>query len=184
MSAGAQGEAQPATASAGRAAPALESRHTVDLTPASPSPAPPTRPGTPTVVEEEQHSKSQRRGGQEDEADVARDHEIPHHQGDLVLVHPVPLQSPRCHGVLASRHARLSHCGPKLNPPLTHPRQSSHKAHMDPSSPLPGRLQQPQDLSFPRGSHPPLAGGQGRPAAPSGARVCPPFDTCHLRGTA
>lgn len=30
-----------------------------------------------------------------------------------------------------------SRCRPKLNPPPTHPRHSSHKAHMDPSSPPP-----------------------------------------------
>lgn len=103
------------------------------LLPALPSPCPPSRPGcrTPTVIEEEQHGKSQRGGGQEDEADVAGDHEVPHHQGDLVLVQPVPLQGPRCHGVLASRHAGPSRRGPKLNPPATHPRQSSHQAHAD-----------------------------------------------------
>lgn len=103
------------------------------LLPALPSPCPPSRPGrrTPTVIEEEQHGKSQRGGGQEDEADVAGDHEVAHHQGDLVLVQPVPLQGPRCHGVLASRHAGPSRRGPKLNPPATHPRQSSHQAHAD-----------------------------------------------------
>jgi len=101
---------------------------------------PPPRPGTPTVVEEEQHGESQSGGGQEDEADVARDHEIPHHQGDFVLVRPIPLQGPRRHGVLASRHARPSRRGPKLNPPLTHPRHSSRQAHMDPSSLLLCRL--------------------------------------------
>lgn len=98
-----------------------------------PSPCPPSRPGgeAPTVIEEEQHGKSQRGGGQEDEADVAGDHEVPHHQGDLVLVQPVPLQGPRCHGVLASRHAGPSRRRPKLDPPATHPRQSSHEAHAD-----------------------------------------------------
>lgn len=103
------------------------------LLPALPSPCPPSRPGrrTPTVIEEEQHGKSQRGGGQEDEADVAGDHEVAHHQGDLVLVQPVPLQGPRCHGVLASRHAGPSRRGPKLNPPATHPRQSNHQAHAD-----------------------------------------------------
>lgn len=61
--------------------------------------------GGRTVVEEEQHGEAQRGGGQQDETYVTGDHKVSHHQGHLVLVHPVPLRVRR--GVMAAGHTPL-----------------------------------------------------------------------------
>lgn len=115
----------------------------------TPSPPLPRRQETPTVIEEEQHGKSQGGGGQKDEANVARDHEVAHHQGDFVLVHAVPLQGPGRYGVLAGRHAAAG-------------RGAAFHWHIQSRGPPRGAqyLQSPQELSFPRDSHP-LAGAGG-----------------------
>lgn len=65
-----------------------------------------------TIVEEQQHSKAQRGGGQQNQTDVAGDHEVAHHQGHLVLVPAVLIQR-WWRGIMAPAHAPLQ--GP---PPL------------------------------------------------------------------
>lgn len=59
-----------------------------------------------TIVEEQQHSKAQRGGGQQNQTDVAGDHEVAHHQGHLVLVPAVLIQR-RWRGIMAPAHAPL-----------------------------------------------------------------------------
>lgn len=59
-----------------------------------------------TIVEEQQHSKAQRGGGQQNQTDVAGDHEVAHHQGHLVLVPAVLIQR-RWRGIMAPTHAPL-----------------------------------------------------------------------------
>lgn len=59
-----------------------------------------------TVVEEEEHSEAQRRRSQQDQTDVAGDHEVAHHQRDLVLVPALPLLRRR-RGIVAPAHAPL-----------------------------------------------------------------------------
>lgn len=59
-----------------------------------------------TVVEEQEHGEAQRRCGQQDQADVAWDHEVAHDQGHLVLV-PAVLLLGRWRGIVAPAHAPL-----------------------------------------------------------------------------
>lgn len=59
-----------------------------------------------TVVEEQQHSEAQSGRGQQNQADVAGDHEVAHHQGHLVLV-PTVLVQRRRRGIVAPAHAPL-----------------------------------------------------------------------------
>lgn len=93
-----------------------------------------------------------------------------------MLVQPVPLQGPRCHGVLASRHAVLK-VQPAGDPSKAERPRGSHRCPPFPS------FRQQQDPSFPRGSHPlgnrraGQVGGTFRtksssPHLPSWVRVC------------
>lgn len=59
-----------------------------------------------TVVEEEEHGKAQRGRGQQDQADVAGDHEVAHHKGHLVLVAAL-LVSRQRRGIVAPTHAPI-----------------------------------------------------------------------------
>lgn len=59
-----------------------------------------------TVVEEQEHGKPQCRRGQQDQADVAGDHEVAHHQRHLVLIPAVPLWR-RWRGIVAPTHSPL-----------------------------------------------------------------------------
>lgn len=59
-----------------------------------------------TIIEEEEHGKAQRRRGQQDQTDVAGDHEVAHHQRHFVLVPAVPLLRRRW-GIVAPAHAPL-----------------------------------------------------------------------------
>lgn len=59
-----------------------------------------------TIVEEQQHSEAQSGGGQQNQTDVAGDHEVAHHQGHLVLVPAVLIQW-RWRGIMAPAHAPL-----------------------------------------------------------------------------
>lgn len=59
-----------------------------------------------TIIEEQQHSEAQSGGGQQNQADVAGDHEVAHHQGHLVLVPAVLIQW-RWRGIMAPAHAPL-----------------------------------------------------------------------------
>lgn len=59
-----------------------------------------------TVVEEQENSESQCRRCQQDQTDVAGDHEISHHQGHLVLV-PAVLLRWRGWGIVAPTHGPL-----------------------------------------------------------------------------
>lgn len=60
-----------------------------------------------TVVEEQQHREAQGGRGQQNQADVAGDHEVAHHQGHLVLVPTVLVQRRRRRGIVAPAHAPL-----------------------------------------------------------------------------
>lgn len=59
-----------------------------------------------TVVEEQEHRESQCRCGQQDQTDVAGYHEVPHHQGHLVLV-PAVVVLRRRRRIVAPAHAPL-----------------------------------------------------------------------------
>lgn len=59
-----------------------------------------------TVIEEQEHGEAQCRCGQQDQTDVAGDHEVAHHQGHFVLVPAVPLRW-RWRGIVAPAHAPL-----------------------------------------------------------------------------
>lgn len=59
-----------------------------------------------TVVEEQEHGEPQCRRGQQDQTDVAGDHEVSHHQGHLVLV-PAVLLRWWWRGIVAPTHAPL-----------------------------------------------------------------------------
>lgn len=59
-----------------------------------------------TVVEEQEHGEAQRGCGQQDQTDVAGDHEVAHHQGHLVLV-PAVLLRWLWRGIVAPAHAPL-----------------------------------------------------------------------------
>lgn len=59
-----------------------------------------------TVVEEQQHREAQSGCGQQNQTDVAGDHEVAHHQGHLVLV-PALLIQRRWRGIMAPAHAPL-----------------------------------------------------------------------------
>lgn len=63
-------------------------------------------PNPRTVVEEQQHSEAQGGCGQQNQTDVAGDHEVAHHQGHLVLV-PALLIQRRWRGIMAPAHAPL-----------------------------------------------------------------------------
>lgn len=64
-----------------------------------------------TVVEEQQDSEAQRRCGQQNQTDVAGDHEVAHHQRHLVLV-PALLIQRRWRGIMAPAHAPLQRAPP------------------------------------------------------------------------
>lgn len=59
-----------------------------------------------TVVEKQQHSEAQGGCGQQNQTDVAGDHEVAHHQGHLVLVAALLIQR-RWRGIMAPAHAPL-----------------------------------------------------------------------------
>ena len=59
-----------------------------------------------TVVEEQEHGEAQRGRGQQDQTDVAWDHEVAHNQGHLMLVSAVLLLWRR-RGIVAPAHAPL-----------------------------------------------------------------------------
>lgn len=59
-----------------------------------------------TVVEEQEHGEAQCGCGQQDQTDVAGDHEVAHDQGHLVLVPAVLLRRGR-RGIVAPAHAPL-----------------------------------------------------------------------------
>lgn len=80
-----------------------------------------------TVVEEQQHSEAQSGCGQQNQTDVAGDHEVAHHQGHLVLV-PALLLQRRWRGIMAPAHAPLQRPPPLQRRGEDGPRRAARSA--------------------------------------------------------